>query len=64
MGYSFEQKKKAVELYVKYGKSVAAMRNELGYPSRQALYNWSAAGVDPFSRIVFIHLLMVDFPKS
>ncbi len=40
MGYSFEQRKKAVELYMKYGKSVAAVRNELGYPSRQALYNW------------------------
>lgn len=40
MSYSFEQRKRAVELYIRYDKSVAAVRSELGYPSRQALYNW------------------------
>ena len=46
MGYTFEQRKKAVELYIKYGKSVSAVRNELGYPSRQAMYNWYADYVE------------------
>lgn len=46
VGYTFEQRKKAVELYIKYGKSVSAVRNELGYPSRQAMYDWYADYVE------------------
>ena len=37
MGCTFEQRKKAVELYIEYGKSVSAVRNEPGHPSRQAM---------------------------
>lgn len=38
--YSYEEKKRAVELYIQYEKSCAAVINELGYPSRVALLNW------------------------
>ena len=37
--YSYEQRKKAVELYLKY-KSWSAVINELGYPSRGMLRKW------------------------
>lgn len=39
MSYTFEQGKRAVELYIKHDKSVAAVRRELGYPGGQALYH-------------------------
>ena len=39
MGCTFEQRKKAVELYIEYGKSVSAVRNEPGHPSRQAMHS-------------------------
>ena len=35
MRYAFEQRKRAVELYIECGKSVSAVRGKLGYPSRQ-----------------------------
>ncbi len=38
--YSDEEKKKAVELYIKYDRRVNAVNNELGYPSRSMLYYW------------------------
>lgn len=40
--YTFEQRKRAVELYIECGKSVSAVRGKLGYPSRQAMYDWYA----------------------
>ena len=46
MGYTFEQRKKAIELYIEYGKSVSAVRGKLGYPSRQAMYDWYADYVE------------------
>ena len=38
--YSLEDRKRAVELYIKYDLSVADTVRELGYPTRQALYLW------------------------
>jgi len=38
--YSYEDKKRAVELYIKYDKSPTAVINELGYPSIPALKQW------------------------
>lgn len=38
--YSREQRKKAVELWLKYDKSPTAVTNELGYPSRKMLASW------------------------
>ena len=46
MGCTFEQRKKAVELCIKYGDSVSAVRNEPGYPSRQTMYNRYADHVE------------------
>lgn len=40
MWYSWEARKKAVELYIKYGKSTSAVIYELGYPSRNGLRRW------------------------
>ena len=31
---------KAIELYIKYGKSVADVIHELGYPDRKTLPKW------------------------
>lgn len=31
---------RAIELYLRYGRSAAAVINELGYPNRQALRLW------------------------
>lgn len=31
MGYTFEQRKKAVELYIEYGKDVSAVCSKLGH---------------------------------
>lgn len=44
--YTFEQRKRAVELYIECGKSVSAVRGKLGYPSRQAMYDWYADYVE------------------
>ena len=38
--YSREQRMKAIELYIKYDKSAAAVVHELGYPSRHLLPRW------------------------
>lgn len=38
--YSYEDRVKAVELYIKYDMNMAAVIRELGYPSRQMLYLW------------------------
>ena len=38
--YTVEEKTRAVELYVKYGKRAAATIRELGYPSRAQLKAW------------------------
>lgn len=46
MSYTFEQRKRAVKPYVKYSKSVAAVRRELGHPSRQPLHDWHADYVE------------------
>ncbi len=37
MRYSWEARKKAIDPYIKYRKSVAAVIYELGYPSHQSL---------------------------
>ena len=39
--YSYEQRKKAVELYIKYGFALRAVIRELGYPTcEQSIRNW------------------------
>lgn len=38
--YSYANRLKAVELYIKYDLSVAAVLHELGYPSRNMLRKW------------------------
>lgn len=41
--YSREDRMKAVELYIKYDKSIAAVIRELGYPNRGSLPRWYKA---------------------
>ncbi len=38
--YSREKRRKAVGLYIKYGKSAASVIRELGYPDRKTLPRW------------------------
>lgn len=38
--YSCEDKMRAIELYLRYGRSAAAVVNELGYPNRHTLRLW------------------------
>lgn len=38
--YSREKRMKAIELYIKYGKSAADVIRELGYPDRKTLPKW------------------------
>jgi len=38
--YTLEDRMKAVSLYFKYGGSLAAVRRELGYPTKNALRRW------------------------
>ena len=38
--YKYEDRMKAVQLYIKYDLNMASVIRELGYPSRQMLYNW------------------------
>ena len=39
--YSYEERKKAVELYIQYGYRAAAVIRELGYPDRHTLKRWA-----------------------
>lgn len=41
--YSYEDRMRAVQLYIKYGKRGAAVIRELGYPSRKNLVRWYRA---------------------
>lgn len=38
--YSYEDRRKAVELYIKYGLRASATIRELGYPDRHSLMMW------------------------
>ena len=38
--YSVEERQKAVDLYLKYGRNAALTIRELGYPNRHALIQW------------------------
>lgn len=38
--YSYEDRKQAVELYIQYNLSAAAVIRELGYPNRHSLAMW------------------------
>ena len=38
--YSYEERMKAVKLFIKYDKSCMAVINELGYPCRGTLLAW------------------------
>lgn len=44
--YSYEDRVRAVQLYIKYGRSAAATIRELGYPSRKNLARWYRAFVE------------------
>lgn len=50
--YSYEDRMRAVLLYIKYGKRSAAVIRELGYPSRKNLSRWYGA-----------YLQMGDLPR-
>src|SRR5450830_340367 len=41
--YSREKRMKAIELYIKYDQSAAAVIHELGYPDRRMLAKWYKA---------------------
>jgi transposase-like protein len=38
--YSFEERKRAIDLYIKFNKSSAATIHRLGYPNRKTLKAW------------------------
>jgi putative transposase len=38
--YKYEYRIRAVQLYIKYDLNIARVIRELGYPTRQMLYNW------------------------
>jgi putative transposase len=38
--YSYEERMRAVELYIKLGKRLRATIRELGYPTKNALKGW------------------------
>jgi transposase-like protein len=38
--YSYEERKKAVELYLQFGKSACAVIRDLGYPTFSMLKLW------------------------
>lgn len=38
--YTYEGKKKSADLFIKYDLSPAAVIHELGYPSKNRLYQW------------------------
>ena len=38
--FSYEKRRKAVELLIQYDGRYAAVIHELGYPSREALRKW------------------------
>ena len=38
--YSYEERMRAVELYIKHGKRLGATIRELGYPTKNALKGW------------------------
>ena len=38
--YSYEERLRAVKLYIKLGKRVQATIRELGYPTKNALQGW------------------------
>lgn len=38
--YSYEDKMRAIELYLRYDRSAAAVISELGYPNRHTLRLW------------------------
>ncbi|WP_420954738.1 IS3 family transposase [Burkholderia gladioli] len=44
--YSYEDRVRAVRLYIKYGRSAAATIRELGYPSRKNLARWYRAFIE------------------
>lgn len=44
--YSYEDRIRAMQLYIKYGKRTAAVIRELGYPSRKNLRRWYRAYVE------------------
>ena len=38
--YSYDERRRAVELYIKLGKRIRATTRQLGYPTKNALKNW------------------------
>ena len=38
--YSYEDRIRAVKLYLKLGKQIAATRRQLGYPAKNSLLSW------------------------
>lgn len=44
--YSYEDRMRAVQLYIRYGKRAAPVIRELGYPSRKNLSRWYRAYIE------------------
>lgn len=44
--YSYEDRMRAVHLYIRYGKRIAPVIRELGYPSRKHLARWYRAYIE------------------
>lgn len=44
--YSYEDRIRAVQLYIKYGKRTVTVIRELGYPSRKNLPRWYRAYIE------------------
>lgn len=54
--YSHEERTRAIELYIKYGKSAADAIRELGYPSRDTLRTWYKEYLEELeSNVVVVH---------
>ncbi|HGB9919421.1 TPA: hypothetical protein ACIYYU_004291 [Escherichia coli] len=52
--FTEEQKIRAIELYFKYGKKLAPVVRELGYPSKR---NWLVAGItDPLQSVIVVSI--------
>lgn len=48
--FTEEEKIRAIELYFKYGKKLAPVVRELGYPSKRNLRRWIRLFIDQFLR--------------
>ncbi len=53
--YTQSQRKKAINLYIKYGLKAAPVIRELGYPDRHSLKNWYSSFKINNEKIIITH---------